>query len=87
MSENMQALKRVILGWIILMIPWLEVAPVAAMAFDGGDSAEARLFVWSVWTFPISVLAAILLRKVAPVCVLLPILNFIGVKLSDHPLK
>jgi len=52
------------------------------MAFDSGDSFKGRFFVFSVWTYPIAVGIALLLRKVKPWLVLLPYANLLAFFLS-----
>lgn len=53
------------------------------MAFDGGHSLEAYVFVISVWTYPITVAAAFLgrTRRVA-LLVFAPFVHFLGVWVS-----
>ena len=72
------ASKYMLAFWCILLLPWLLVAPLSGMAFDGGYTAEAYVFVWSVWTFPITVIIAAVFRKWVPWITLLPILNLTG---------
>ena len=69
--------------WVVLIIPWFLWAGLSGMAFDGGYTAEAYTFVWSVWTYPISVLIAAVLRRWRPEFVLLPILNFVGCGIAN----
>jgi hypothetical protein len=66
----------VVLGlWLLLLLPWLVIAPLSAMAFDSGASTSAYIFVISAWTYPVSVSIVGLLRRTTPAIVLLPVLN------------
>jgi hypothetical protein len=64
--------------WAVLLIPWLLVAPLSGMAFDAGYTAEAYTFVWSVWTYPVTVGITAVFRRWWPWVVLLPLLNVAG---------
>ena len=84
-SKNLETLLWAIqLGWIILLFPWLAFAPLSGMAFDAGDTPAVRAFLWSVWTYPLSVLAAGILRKRLPLVVLLPLANVICARIADN---
>jgi hypothetical protein len=72
------AARYVFVLWAVLIVPWLLVAPLSSMAFDGGYTAEAYAFVWSVWTYPITVGIVALCRRWSPWIVLLPLLNIAG---------
>jgi hypothetical protein len=69
--------KIVLSIWSVLMIPWLLVAGMAGVAFDGGARSAAYMFVWSVWTYPIVLLIAVIFRKKSPLIIWLPFLNFV----------
>ena len=68
----------VLLLSLVLLVPWLMMAPLAAMAFDPGPSPGAYVFVWSAWTYPICVVLVAVFRRKAPLIVLLPCLNVVG---------
>jgi len=68
--------------WSVLLIPWLPFALLSGMAFDAGRTTAAYVFVWSAWTYPISVAIAFALRRKIPAFVLLPLLNVFGFLLS-----
>ena len=72
------ATRIVFYVWLVLLIPWFAIAPLATMAFDPGPSRAAEVFVWSTWTYPLSVLVVGMLRRKAPFVILLPIVNPIG---------
>ena len=77
------AARYVFVFWVVLLIPWLLVAPLSAMAFDAGCTPEAYAFVWSVWTYPITVGIAAVCRRWVPWIVLLPLLNLAGCGASE----
>jgi len=69
-----------ILGfWLVLLILWFPFVSLSGMVFDGGATATAYRFVWSLWTYPVSVVIGILLRKRLPLFSLLPVLNVISI--------
>lgn len=72
------ATRAVLIFWLILLVPWMLVGPLSAMAFDGGDTAEAYVFFGSAITYPISVALAAFARRWFPFAVVLPVLNFVG---------
>jgi len=49
--------------WLILLLPWLFLAPLAPMAFDAGPTFKTYVFVWSIWTYPAAVGIAAIVRK------------------------
>jgi hypothetical protein len=60
----------------MLLVPWVPFAPLCAMAFDPGPSFEAYLFVTCVWSYPVTVFLAFILRQRVPMIGFLPCLNF-----------
>ena len=72
------AMRALFIFWLVLLIPWMLVGPLSAMAFDGGASPEAYVFFWSTISYPVSVALAALLRRWFPNAVILPVLNFAG---------
>lgn len=81
--QNPTAARYVFVFWAVLLVPWLLLAPLSGMAFDGGYNAEAYAFAWSVWTYPITVGIAAVCRRWVPWVVLLPLLNIAGCGASD----
>jgi len=69
--------------WIFLLIPWIVLAPLSVMAFDGGPKPEAYVFVWSVWTYPVTVVLMALLKRRLRWIVLFPIINLAGCPISS----
>ena len=77
------ATKYIFLFWVVLLIPWLLVAGLSGMAFDGGYTAEAYTFFWSVWAYPITVGIVAVFRRWVPWIVLLPLLTLAGCGASE----
>ena len=61
--------------WLFLMFPWFPFAGLSGMAFDGGRRTAAYVFVWAVWTYPITVFIAWILKRWSPKAIFLPFLN------------
>ncbi|MBZ5532790.1 MAG: hypothetical protein LAO20_15280 [Acidobacteriia bacterium] len=68
--------------WLIFLVPWFMAAPLAPMVFDGGETWSAYLWLWSIWTYPLTVIAGAVLRKKAPAFILLPFLNVLGLVIA-----
>src|SRR5947209_17350364 len=64
--------------WLVLLLPWLFVPSFSPMAFDGGRTAEAYAFFWSVWVYPVTVGAVARFRRWRPSLVVLPFLSIAG---------
>ncbi len=77
------ASKYIFVFWFALLVPWLLIAGLSGMAFDGGDTAEAYAFFWSVWAYPITVGIVAVLRRWVPWIVLLPLVSMVGCGASD----
>jgi hypothetical protein len=69
--------------WFFLLPPWLLIAPLSGMAFEGGFTAEAYVLVWSVWTYPIWVAISFFRRRKNAYLVFLPGLTLLGIALSE----
>lgn len=69
--------------WCLLLVPWGVFAALSGMAFDGGYTFSAYLFVWSVETYPLSLVIAFIFRRKCPALVFLPFIHLIGVLLSS----
>lgn len=63
--------------WLFLMLPWFPFAGLSGMAFDGGRKTAAYVFVWAVWTYPITVFFAWMLKRWRPEAIFLPLLNIV----------
>jgi hypothetical protein len=70
--------KRWLVLWFVLLIPWFPFAALAGLAFDGGPTWSAYMFVWAIWTYPITLATAFSFRRKIPFLVFLPMLNVIG---------
>ncbi|HEX7286540.1 MAG TPA: hypothetical protein VF532_10175 [Candidatus Angelobacter sp.] len=68
--------------WLVLLVPWFMAAQWVGLVFDGGVTWSAYLAVWSVWTYPLTVIAGAVLRKKAPAFILLPFLNALGLVIA-----
>ena len=68
--------KALFVLWLLLLLPWIVIAPLSAMMFDAPPTIGVYVGFWTILTYPVSVVIAALLRKKAPASVLLPFLNF-----------
>lgn len=68
--------------WLILLLPWLPMALLSGMAFDGGPTWHAYLFMWAMWTYPLSVIVVLILRRSVPLSVFLPVLNVAAIVIA-----
>jgi ABC-type microcin C transport system permease subunit YejB len=72
-----QPLWAILFGlWIFLLIPWLLIAPLSAMAFDAGNTFDAWVVFLSIVSYPVPVIIASFMRRKKPTLLLLPFLNF-----------
>jgi hypothetical protein len=83
LSLSPKIIQSVFLLWLALMIPWLVIAPLAGMAFDAGTCWGVDLFLWSLWTYPVSIFVAWAARRVTPWVIFLPIVNVVGLLISN----
>jgi hypothetical protein len=72
------------LFWLVLLLPWLVLAPLSLMAFDAGPEFLVYVFVWSIWTYPISVGVVWWFRRDVPLIAFLPCLNIATGLLSGY---
>ncbi len=82
-QQTPRAARALFIFWIVLLVPWLLLAPLSGMAFDGGYTAEAYTFAWSVWTYPITVGLTAVLRRFVVWIVWLPLVNLVGCVSSE----
>jgi len=73
-----RAANVVFVVWIVLLLPWFLLAGLSGMAFEGGATPEAYAFVWSVWTYAVTLGIVAVVRRWTPLIVLLPVLNIAG---------
>ena len=79
-AERREKFDRVLLViWVVLLVPWLPLAFMSGMAFDGGNTLGAWLSVLSTWFYGPAVLGAFKLRTHYPAAVFLPIVSVAGV--------
>lgn len=65
--------------WLILLLPWMPLAPLSLMAFDAGSTIRAYIFISSMWTYPFLVLIVAIFKDRKSWVVLLPFLNVVGI--------
>jgi hypothetical protein len=76
--------QGIFLLWSFFLFLWLIMLPGIGMAFDAGDTFQARMFVASYLSYPLSFGIAFLLRKKAPVFVLFPLLSIIWHEIANN---
>jgi hypothetical protein len=70
-----QIAAALFLLWVVLLLPWIVLAPMAGMAFDAGPKFWVYVLVGSIWTYPISVGLVWMLRDDRPLISVLPLMN------------
>jgi hypothetical protein len=67
--------------WCLILVPWLPFFTLmgTGIAFEGGDTLGAYLFVVMVWTYPALVGVALFFRRRQPKLIWLPMLPLIPV--------
>jgi hypothetical protein len=75
----------VLVLWVVLLAPWLPLTLMSGMAFDAGYTVHAYVFIWSLLTYPITVLIAAAFRKKVQTLVLLPCLNVAAFLIAGIP--
>jgi hypothetical protein len=70
--------KRLFVVWVILLLPWIIIAPVMAMMFDAPPTLSTYIGAWSIWSYPLSVGVVWLFGRKNPVASLFPCLNFVA---------
>jgi len=70
-----QVAAALFLLWVVLLLPWIVLGPMSAMAFDAGPKLEVYVFVGSIWTYPISVGLVWMFRNDRPLISFLPLIN------------
>jgi hypothetical protein len=81
-TETGFLIKALIVIWFILLIPWVPLALLSGMAFDGGSTVRAYIFVWSTLTYPVAVAVAVYFRRKVPLLVAVPCINVLCLLLS-----
>jgi hypothetical protein len=70
------------LFWAFLLLPWAILAFLSVMAFDGGATALAYIFVLAIWTYPVSVAVVWKFREKIPLVSVLPCFNIVAALIS-----
>jgi hypothetical protein len=63
--------------WLILLVPWIVVAPLMAMAYDAPPTLSVYIGTFSIWAYPLSVGVVWMFRKKNPAVALFPCMNFV----------
>lgn len=64
--------------WFLILGPWILVALMGSgMAFEGGGTLDAYLFIVVAWSYPPLVLIAWFFRRRRPALVLAPLLTLV----------
>jgi len=74
--------KLLLTIWFLLLVPWFPIALLAGMAVINGEW-WGYVFVWSMWTYPVTLYVAFKFKSKVPALSLLPVLNLVGVFVSD----
>jgi hypothetical protein len=69
--------KRLFIVWLILLLPWIVMAPFVALLFDGPHTLSIYIGAWSIWSYPLSVGVVWAFRKKNPAAALFPLMNFL----------
>lgn len=76
---DQQTLDRIaaalFLLWVVLLLPWIVLGPMAGMALDAGPKFWVYVFIGSIWTYPISVGLVWMFRDDRPLISFLPLIN------------
>jgi len=67
--------------WCVILVPWLPIFTLmgTGMAFEGGYTIDAYVFVFESWAYPVLVAVAYWFRRRKPVLIWLPALVFLPV--------
>ena len=69
--------KLLSIVWLILLLPWVVIAPFVALGFDGPRTLSIYIGAWSIWSYPVSVGAVWMFKRKNPAVSLFPCLNFV----------
>jgi hypothetical protein len=71
--------------WFVILVPWFPLFTLmgTGMAFEGGYTVEAWMFVVAVWAYPILVGVAFFFRRKRPAFISLPILTVVPLLASS----
>jgi len=79
-----QSAATLFLIWNILLLPWIVAAPLLGMVFDAPPTFSVYLFVWSVWSYPLSVGIVWMFRKKYPLITLFPCVNLLAIVIASY---
>jgi len=70
--------KGLLVLWCVVLVPWIPVALIGTgMAFEGGHTLGAYLFIATAWTYPVLVSLVYFLRRRNPELIWLPLLTLV----------
>jgi hypothetical protein len=69
--------KLLFIVWLLLLLPWIIVAPLMAMVFDSPPTPSIYIGVGAIWSYPLSVGIVWAFMKKNPVAALFPLINFL----------
>jgi hypothetical protein len=69
--------KRLFIVWLILLLPWIVIAPFVALLFDAPPTLAIYIGAWSIWSYPLSVGVVWIFRRKNQVASLFPCMNFV----------
>ncbi len=74
------AVKIMLTIWCVILVPWIPFFTLmgTGMAFEGGYTFHAYLFVATAWTYPALVGVAFFFRRRKPKLIWLPMLPLIA---------
>jgi hypothetical protein len=75
--------QRLFAVWLILLLPWIVVAPFVALMFDAPPTLSIYIGAWSIWSYPVSVGVVWIFRRKNPAVSLFPCLNFVAFTLAS----
>jgi len=70
--------------WNVLLLPWVFIAPLLAMIFDAPPTFSTYVFVWSIWSYPLSVGIVWIFRKKHPLITLFPCINLVVFLIASY---
>ena len=77
-TARQQVAGGLFLLWLVLLLPWLVLAPMYGMVLDAGPQLALYISIGFVWTYPISVWLVWKYRDDVPFVALVPVVNIAG---------
>jgi hypothetical protein len=75
--------KVLLFVWVVLLLPWVVLAPWSGMAFAGSNTSSTWILVISTWSYGLAVFAAFKSLGRARKAVLLPFFRIAAMFLPD----